>query len=467
MDLSKVARVNATDRERINRIAQSAAAAFRDAIARRLGPLPRSKSAIYAQVAEQVANDFAQHLTTSLSGLMAEFFYLNGTRTEEQRWSYFPRPHLGDREIRFKNDALAKALRHRSSPVSGAMATLFGQDKELAFRLFFEPTRHSKTTMSIDSFKQDADGLRMHLEQQWLERKERKEAGTETEFGPRTRSKPRPRRYKVAVGSVTTNGLVVRGVMFDTSQRKPGKAAKAAQGSSPLKGVPLLGGKRMIAPDMTEHLVKHRTTLQVVGIDPGMAFPCAAAILSPDPDSSEVKNILISKASLSQYTTGFSRRLEARKARPIEIEEQPGVVHPSMKEIETLIPVRGLPGFEVVQQYAQWYANHELLIKALYRSNWYKRLQWHHAKLNRAAYDKVFDAIVHSASPDLETRTAHRDVLQVDADSGFCTNLLIVIGNGAFGPNSRHQTLMKHIVKNVGCTTRKPSLLRTVIEPHN
>ncbi|KAF9931696.1 hypothetical protein BGZ67_005142 [Mortierella alpina] len=301
--------------------------------------------------------------------------------------------------------------------------------------------------MSVNNFKQDADGLRMQLEQQWRERKERKEAGTETEFGPRTQSKPRPRRYKVAVGSVTTNGLVVRGVAFDTSQRKPSKAAKAAQGSSPLKGVPLLGGKRMIAPAMTEHLVKHRTTLQVVGIDPGMAFPCAATTLSPDPDSSVARNILVSKASLSQYTTGFSRRLEARKAQPIRTEKQPGVVQPSMNEIEALAPARGLPGFEAVQQNAQWYVTHEHLIKSLYRSNWYKRLHWHHAKLDRAAYDKVFDAIVHSASPDLETRAAHRDVLQVDADSGFCTNLLVVIGNGTFGSTSRHQTLMKHIVK--------------------
>ncbi|KAG9320066.1 hypothetical protein KVV02_004469 [Mortierella alpina] len=69
-----------------------------------------------------------------------QFFHLNGTRPQNKRWSYFPRPHLDDRELSLKNDTLMKALRYRSSPVSGAMTSLFGQDKELVFRLFFANT---------------------------------------------------------------------------------------------------------------------------------------------------------------------------------------------------------------------------------------------------------------------------------------------------------------------------------------
>ncbi|KAF9951204.1 hypothetical protein BGZ70_001091 [Mortierella alpina] len=255
--------------------------------------------------------------------------------------------------------------------------------------------------MSVDSFKEDMDGLRMRLEQEWRERKERKEAGTETEFGPRTRSKPRSRRYKVATGSVTTNGLVVRGTAFDTSQH------------------------------------------------PGMAFPCAATTLLPDPDSCEARNILVSKASLTEHTTGFMRRLEAKKAQPISIDEHPGVVHRSMKEVEDLIPARGIPGLQLVQQYAQWYCTHEHVVKSFYCSTWYKRLQWKHNKLVRSEYDKVFDTLVHSASADLATRKAHRDVLAIDQDSGFCTNLVIMIGNGVFGPTSRHRTLIRHLIKKV------------------
>ncbi|KAG9319529.1 hypothetical protein KVV02_000564 [Mortierella alpina] len=162
---------------------------------------PPGQAQIHSQVSAQVAEDFAQHFTTSLSALRAEteeeeadlegygdnaiiqFFHLNRTRPQNKRWSYFPRPHLDDRDLSLKNDSLVKALRHRSSPVNSAMATLFEHDKELVFRLFVEPTWHSKTTMSVNNFKQDADGLRMQLEQQWRERKERKEAGTETEFG--------------------------------------------------------------------------------------------------------------------------------------------------------------------------------------------------------------------------------------------------------------------------------------------
>ncbi len=37
--------------------------------------------------------------------------------------------------------------------------------------------------MPISSFKEDADGLKTHLEEQWRLRKEKKEASTETEFG--------------------------------------------------------------------------------------------------------------------------------------------------------------------------------------------------------------------------------------------------------------------------------------------
>ncbi|KAF9973826.1 hypothetical protein BGZ75_001016, partial [Mortierella antarctica] len=208
MDLTKQASARTMDRDRINRIARSAALIFRASITRRLQPIASGQAQIHSQVSTQVAEDFAQHFTTSLSALMAEtkaeeadlegygdnaiiqFLHLNGTRPQNKRWSYFPRAHLDDRDLSLKNDSLVKALRHRSSPVSGAMATLFGHDKELVFRLFFAPTRHSKTTMSVNNFKQDADGLRMQLEQQWRERKERKEAGTETEFGPRTQSTP-------------------------------------------------------------------------------------------------------------------------------------------------------------------------------------------------------------------------------------------------------------------------------------
>ena len=257
----------------------------------------------------------------------------------------------------------------------------------------------------------------------------------------------------MAIGSVTTDGLVVRGTAFDTSQRKPGKAATAVQQSSPLKGIPLLGGKKAIAPAMAEHLAKHRTTLRVVGIDPGMVIPCAATTIPPDPDSCEARNILVSKASLTEHTTRFTRRLDAKKSQPTTIAEQPGVIHPSMKEVDERIPGRGIPGFQAVQQYTQWLVAHEPLIKIFYCSTWYKRQQWQHAKQGRAEFDRVFDAIVHSASTDLTTRKGHRDVLTMDTVSGFCSNLVIVIGNGDFGPTSRHRTLMKHLIKKVSCTT--------------
>lgn len=85
--------------------------------------------------------------------------------------------------MRFQNKSLSRALRSTLNPTHAALAMLFGGEEELVFRLFFRPTDHHKTTMSMGSFEQDASGLKSQLEQHWLERKKRKAENTETEFG--------------------------------------------------------------------------------------------------------------------------------------------------------------------------------------------------------------------------------------------------------------------------------------------
>ncbi len=84
--------------------------------------------------------------------------------------------------MRLGSKSLSRALLSTSNAFHGPLKMVFGNEEELSFRLFFQPTRHEKTTMSMETYREDRT-LKARLEQQWLERAERKAAGTETEFG--------------------------------------------------------------------------------------------------------------------------------------------------------------------------------------------------------------------------------------------------------------------------------------------
>ncbi len=108
---------------------------------------------------------------------------LNTARREGERWSYFPRPGLGDRWIKFSSKGLRDALMSTECPTRTTMALLFAEDEDLPQELFFERTRHRKVTMSMKEYCAGRDSLKTNLERQWAQRKQMKEAKQVVETG--------------------------------------------------------------------------------------------------------------------------------------------------------------------------------------------------------------------------------------------------------------------------------------------
>ncbi|KAF9937118.1 hypothetical protein BGZ70_006705, partial [Mortierella alpina] len=100
-----------------------------------------------------------------------QYMRLNESRPESERWSFFSRPALGDRFVKFSDDGLRRALLAPSSPVRKAMEGILLVDEDVVFELFFAKTRHGKVTMSMKEFKDDKDGTKTRLERLWAERK--------------------------------------------------------------------------------------------------------------------------------------------------------------------------------------------------------------------------------------------------------------------------------------------------------
>ncbi|KAF9980453.1 hypothetical protein BGZ75_008416 [Mortierella antarctica] len=451
------------DRGRVQRIALAAAALLRaccpDLV---LPPIPAGHRERYADLTETLSDKFAEFFTTSLSALQEEtqtktedlsgnnaitqYMALNTARREEERWSFFSPPAMGDGWIKFSSKGLRDALMSTDCHTRSTMALLFTADEDLPQELFFEGTRHRKVTMSMQEYCADEDGLHTNLKRQWDERSQRQAAKEDVERGPRKQKARRPKRYKVTSGAITTNGLVVHGLVFDTSQRKPGPV-KA--GSSPMIGVPLLGGKKELDANVQAHLDAHQGTLHVAGLDPGEVITCACTTLPPSPQVKTATNSLVSRASLYQATNNFNRKLQARKAEKTILND---AAYPSVNEIEALAPHRRMIGLEPLQQYIKWYSAFERMLNSLYCCPWYKRRQWERTKQDRGDYERAFDAILRSASATGPgSATARVPAMQVDPNTGYSMNLTIVIGNGEFasgiGRSSRHRTLTAFIVK--------------------
>ena len=287
-------------------------------------------------------------------------------------------------------------------------------------------------------------------------------------LGPRTKKTRRPRRYKVSSGAITTNGLVVHALVFDTSQRQPGPAAVAS--SSPLFDTHLLGGKKDLDAKVQEHLNTHMNTMYVAGLDPGEVITCACTTLPPNPQTKTANNILISRTSLYQATNIFNRKLQVRKAEKTILSGHHNTGYPSINEIEALTPRRGQIGMESLQQYIKWYFAFERMLNSLYCCLWYKRRQWERTKRDKGDYERAFDAILcsagviptyaanateaaNAAARAQAMKVARAQAMQVDPNTGYSINLAIVIGNGEFasgiGRSSRHRTLTAFIVKKV------------------
>ncbi|CAO3566149.1 unnamed protein product [Mortierella alpina] len=464
MDSNLPLRTTITDRERVQRIAITAARLLRECCPTLVLPsIPASQREIYADMTTTLSDKFAEFFTTSLSALLEEtqtkrevgkdaitqYISLNTARKEQERWSFFSRPAMGDRWIKFSNKGLRNALMSTDCPTKATMELLFPADADLPQELFFEGTRHRKVTMSMREYCADEDSLQTNLKRQWSERDQQKAANQAVETGPRKQKSRRPKRYKVTSGAITTNGLVVHGLVFDTSQRKPG-AVQA--GSSPLRGVPLLGGKKDLDPKVQAHLDAHKNTLHVAGLDPGEVITCACTTLPPSAQVKTATNTLASRGSLYQATNDFNRKLQLRKAEKTILSDDGNVGYPSINEIEALTPRRRQIGMESLQQYIKWYGAFERILNALYCSLWYKRRQWDRTKQDRGDYERAFDAILRSASATGPTSaTARVPAMQVDPNTGYSMNLAIVIGNGQFasgiGRSSRHRTLTAFIVK--------------------
>ncbi|KAG9324981.1 hypothetical protein KVV02_000490 [Mortierella alpina] len=454
------------DRGRVQRIALAAAALLRaccpDLV---LPPFPAGHREIYADMTETLSDKFAEFFTASLSALQEEtqtktedlsgnnaitqYMALNTARREQERWSFFfPRPAMGDRWINFSSKGLRDALMSTDCPTRSTMALLFTANEELPQELFFEGTRHRKVTMSMQEYCADEDGLHTNLKRQWDERSQRQAANEDVERGPRKQKARRPKRYKVTSGAIMTNGLVVHGLVFDTSQRKPGPV-KA--GSSPLIGVPLLGGKKELDANVQAHLDAHQGTLHIAGLDPGEVITCACTTLPPSPQVKTATNSLVSRPSLYQATSNFNRKLQARKAEKTILND---VAYPSINEIEALTPHRSMIGLGPLQQNIKWYSAFKRMLNSLYCCPWYKRRQWERTKQVRGNYERAFDAILRSASATGPgSATARVPAMQVDPNTGYSMNLAIVIGDGEFasgiGRSSRHRTLTAFIVKKV------------------
>ncbi|KAF9966905.1 hypothetical protein BGZ70_000814 [Mortierella alpina] len=261
---------------------------------------------------------------------------------------------------------------------------------------------------------------------------------------PRTQQQRHHYKRNVSSGSITTNGLVVHGLIFDTTRRKTPKRAAKKGSNSPHVHVPYLGDETPLAPAMQIHLQKHQDRMHVSGLDLGEVFPCAATTLPPDPAVSQAHNVLISRRSVYDGTEALQRELAARKAAPVTRENEPGVYYPSINELEALAPARGTPGIQALENYIKYYRAYEELLGSLYRSSWWKRLSWENSKAQKAESGRMFDAIVRSTGM---TRSA---AMRIDEETGYCENLVLVVGDGDFssgqGKSSMHNSMLRRVI---------------------
>ncbi|CAO3570964.1 unnamed protein product [Mortierella alpina] len=402
MDTTSQPRNTMIDRSRVVRIAQTAAQMLRECCpGRHLSPVPAGQSAIMLQVSGTLSNKFAEFFTTSLSALQTE------------------------------------VLTSSSSPVRCTMIKIFSTTEDMVFSLFYEQTRYVKSTMPMQDFAEDKGGVKLYLQQKWRDAKGRM-------YEPRTQRQRRWYKRNVSSGSITTNGLVVHGLMFDTTRRKTLKRAAKKGCNSPLVHVPYLGDDLPLAPAIQTHLQKHRDRMHVSGLGLGEVFPCAATTLPPDPAINQAENILISRRSVYDGTEALQRKLAIRKAAPITRENEPGVQYPSINELEALAPARGASGVQPLQDYIKWYREYEELLGSLYRSTWWKRLSWENSKAQMAESGRMFDAIVRSTGM---TRSA---ALTIDEETGYCENLVLVVGDGDFcsgrGKPSMHNSMLRRLI---------------------
>ncbi|CAO3567057.1 unnamed protein product [Mortierella alpina] len=454
MDTTSQPRNTMIDRSRVVRIAQTAAQMLRECCpGRHLSPVPAGHGAIMLQVSGTLSNKFAEFFTTSLSALQTEmgvsdeqlegnsaisqFFKLNEGRPESERWSFFARVSMGDRFLQLTRESSRQVLTSSSSPVRCTMIKIFSTTEDMVFSLFYEQTRYVKSTMPMQDFAEDKGGVKLYLQQKWRDAKGRM-------YEPRTQRQRRRYKRNVSSGSITTNGLVVHGLVFDTTCRKTPKRAAKKGGNSPLVHVPYLGDDLPLAPAIQTHLEKHRDRMHVSGLDLGEVFPCAATTLPPDPAINQAENILISRRSVYDGTEALQRKLAIRKAAPITRENEPGVQYPSINELEALAPARGTSGVQPLQDYIKWYREYEELLGSLYRSTWWKRLSWENSKAQMAESGRMFDAIVRSTGM---TRSA---ALTIDEETGYCENLVLVVGDGDFcsgrGKPSMHNSMLRRLI---------------------
>ncbi|KAG9320650.1 hypothetical protein KVV02_002352 [Mortierella alpina] len=69
-------------------------------------------------------------------------------------------------------------------------------------------------------------------------------------MGLRTQKVPRARKHRVASGAIASNGVAVRGLVFDTTRRKPPPLPPGVP-DSPLRGVAMVGVKKPL-PQMVQ-----------------------------------------------------------------------------------------------------------------------------------------------------------------------------------------------------------------------
>ncbi|KAF9554302.1 hypothetical protein EC968_009720, partial [Mortierella alpina] len=154
-------RSNTSDKDRVTRIAKTAARMLRECCPGMYLPEPDLDLGILNRAAAlELSHQHAQFYTTSLSSLMVEmkiderdlngdnailqYMRLNESRPEAERWSFFSRLGLGDRFVKFSSDGLRRALLASSSPVRKVMEDILSTDEDVVFEFFFASTRHAK-----------------------------------------------------------------------------------------------------------------------------------------------------------------------------------------------------------------------------------------------------------------------------------------------------------------------------------
>ncbi|KAF9556935.1 hypothetical protein EC968_007875 [Mortierella alpina] len=431
----------------------------------------------YNQMVNEIASEFGQFYTKLEFELMCkvnDFLKRDGKEEREthsdekdkislwfrrnlmlppgERWKFYPYMAFSDGYITITELALRQILWSRDGETTRSMKKVFGMRddvQDLSFSLFVDRTNHSRRTMPL---------------QEYIRLKEKPEEEL-TDGQKRLLEK----KFQVASGTIMTNGRVVKALAYNTKRaatkddgnsnieetiQTPSpnlKQESAPKRKSILDQIPYLHDWRQNEENMQRYFPGGTSDVRVVGIDPGIVVPCAAAALHAPTRHVRVSNAIVTQKSMSESKNRLSSSLRSSKSKPISSDELGGeqadavrkaigaaIMLPSIQDYEASMPSHQSPDPGGVEDYARWFSAHHLQLYHFYQSPAYVRKQWANNRGLRAEYEQILNVVLMTVGLQPHNLQEHN-----------MTNVMVVVGDGHFdaarGGSSFHTKVIEFL----------------------